>query len=91
MSFQTDGVDHYECVVDEDDVVVRKLGKRIKQLRRSMGWSQDRLAAEAHVHRNYLGGVERGERNPTVTSIARIAKALEVPIAALFDDTDDDG
>jgi len=73
-------------VSDEDSIVILRLGRRIKQLRQGRGWTQDRLAAEAHIHRNYLGGVERGERNPTVTSTARIARALDVPIAALFQD-----
>jgi len=76
--------------VNDDGEVVARLGVRIRQLRQQRGWTQDRLAAEAAVHRNYLGGVERGERNPTITSVARIAKALEVPIATLFEETDGD-
>lgn len=90
MAFHHDGVTHYECVSDEDSIVILRLGRRIKQLRQGRGWTQDRLAAEAHIHRNYLGGVERGERNLTIISAARIARALEVRLSALFDQTDDD-
>jgi len=72
--------------IDEDVAVLARLGKRIRYLRRSRKWTQHRLAAEAKLHRNYLGGIERGERNPTVTNLARIAKALDVPLASLFED-----
>jgi len=74
--------------VDEDDAVQRMLGERIRDLRRGKGWTQDRLAAETGLHRNYIGGVERGERNPTVTAVARLARALEVPLASLFPHSD---
>jgi transcriptional regulator with XRE-family HTH domain len=50
------------------------------------GWSQERLAAEARLHATYLSGVERGKRNISLENIAKLAKALEVPIAAFFDD-----
>lgn len=71
---------------DGDAATLERLGKRIRHLRRSRKWTQHRLAAEAKLHRNYLGGIERGERNPTVTNLARIAKALGVPLASLFED-----
>jgi transcriptional regulator with XRE-family HTH domain len=58
----------------------------VRQLREIKGWSQERLAAEAQLHATYLSGVERGKRNISLENIAKLAKALEVPIAALFDD-----
>ncbi len=44
-------------------------------LRKSQGWSQEDLAAHAEVHRTYIGGIERGERNPTLETIHKLARA----------------
>ncbi|MCR9078965.1 MAG: helix-turn-helix domain-containing protein [Hyphomonadaceae bacterium] len=48
------------------------------------GWSQEELADRAGLHRTYISAVERAVRNPTLTVIARIAKALKVSMAELF-------
>jgi len=47
--------------------------------------SQEELAFKAKVHRTYLGGIERGERNPSLKNIAEIAKALGVSLGQLFE------
>ena len=59
-------------------------GKRIRELRTARGFSQEELAHRAGIHSTYLGGIERGERNPALVNIGRIAKALKVPLAELF-------
>lgn len=64
----------------------RKLGARIRRLRVARSWTQEQLAEQAGVHYKYLGDVERGMRNPALFNIARIARALGVPVAALFVD-----
>ena len=64
--------------------LAREVGDRIRALRQERGWAQDRLAYEAGLHRAYLGGVERGERNPSLGSLSKIAKALAVPVRELF-------
>jgi len=64
----------------------RKLGAQIRQLRVARGWTQEQLAEHAGVHYKYLGDVERGVRNPALFNIARIARALGVPVAVLFMD-----
>ncbi len=64
----------------------RKLGARIRQLRVARGWTQEQLAEHAGVHYKYLGDVERGVRNPALFNIARIARALGVPVVVLFMD-----
>lgn len=61
-----------------------RFGAEIRRLRLAQGWSQEELADRAHCHWTYLGGVERGERNPTLGVIARLARALAVPIRELF-------
>ena len=58
----------------------------MRQLREIKGWSQERLAAEAQLHATYLSGAERGKRKISIENIAKPAKALDVPIATLFND-----
>ena len=64
--------------------VEKKFGQKVRQLREAKGLSQEKLAFQAGIHRTYLGGIERGERNPSLRNIAVIAKALGVTIADLF-------
>jgi transcriptional regulator with XRE-family HTH domain len=61
-----------------------RFGKRIRTLRERAGLSQEQLADKAGIHRTYLGGVERGERNLGLKNVFRIAEALGVPTAELF-------
>jgi transcriptional regulator with XRE-family HTH domain len=61
-----------------------KFGARIRQLRRNAGLSQEELAERCHMHRNYVGGIERGERNPSLQNIALLALALGVTPSELF-------
>ncbi len=56
------------------------LGRAIRERRRERGVSQEELAHRAGVHRTYLGGIERGERNPSYANLLRIAAALDVDL-----------
>jgi len=53
-------------------------GKSVRGYREKRGMSQEELAAAASIHRTYIGGIERGERNPTLRMIYRLAKALHI-------------
>lgn len=64
--------------------VLIKFGKKIKQLRDERGISQEKLGELAKVHRTYVGMIERGEKNITLTNIERFAKALKIDIKNLF-------
>ncbi len=55
----------------------RTLGRRLRDYRKARGLSQEELAELLDVHRTYLGGVERGERNLTLKSVERIAGRLD--------------
>jgi transcriptional regulator with XRE-family HTH domain len=55
-------------------------------MRDERGYSQEELAERAGLHRNYVGGVERGERNVALENIVKLAKALGVPARELFAD-----
>ncbi len=61
------------------------LGKRIKFLRNKIGVSQEELADRAGIDRTYITSVECGKRNIAIVNIEKIAKALGVTLAKLFD------
>jgi transcriptional regulator with XRE-family HTH domain len=64
--------------------ITKRFGLRVRRLRKDRGLSQEKLAFDAGIHRTYLGSIERGERNPTLKNITRIARALGVSLAELF-------
>lgn len=63
------------------------VGRRVRRLRIERGISQEALARDVEMHRTYLGGVERGERNLTLRSVERLAERLGVPVRELIGDT----
>jgi transcriptional regulator with XRE-family HTH domain len=63
----------------------RRLGLNVQRLRRDKGWSQEEFAFECGLHRTYVSGIERGVRNPTVTILDKIAKALGVHAGVLLE------
>jgi transcriptional regulator with XRE-family HTH domain len=68
--------------------VLVALGQSIRGYRLAKNLSQERLAFEAGIDRSYMGGIERGEHNLTVISLAKIAEQLEVRCSELLDPTD---
>ena len=60
------------------------LAANIKRLRNEQGVSQEALADLAHLHRTYIGSIERQERNLSLDNVERIARALGVHITALL-------
>ena len=56
----------------------------MRQLRTEKGFSQERLAELAEIHRTYIGDVERGTRNIALLNMSKIAIALEVPLSRLI-------
>jgi transcriptional regulator with XRE-family HTH domain len=55
----------------------------VRKIREARGVSQERLALDAGLDRSYVGGIERGERNPSLTNVFRIADALGVLTSAI--------
>lgn len=70
---------------EKDETVLLLLGKRIVFLRKKKGYSQLTLSFLSDVSKTYLSDVERGSRNPSVGTLSRIAKALEVNLEELFE------
>jgi len=54
------------------------VGERLRELRQKSGLSQEELGFKSGLHRNYIGGIERGERNVAIVNISKLAKALSV-------------
>ena len=62
----------------------RALGERIRELRKKAGFSQEGFADAAGVHRTYMGTLERGEANVSLSNMHKIANALGITLSELF-------
>lgn len=67
--------------VDQDLI---PLGEAVRRLRKVRGLTQEDLSGLTELHRNHVGGIERGERNITIKTVLALAEALEVRPAELF-------
>ena len=65
--------------------VLIETGRLIRKHRNAKGWSQEELADRAGVHRTFISSIERGVRNPTVTSLHRVASAMDLTVSELID------
>jgi transcriptional regulator with XRE-family HTH domain len=61
------------------------LGENVRRLRRERALTQEQLAFEAQIDLTYVGGIERGRRNPSLIVITRLAAALDVAPATLLE------
>ena len=66
------------------------VGRRVRSLREAQGFSQESFAARCNLHRTYIGGIERGERNITLETLQTIAHALNVSPVDLLKDSEPD-
>lgn len=77
---------HFHQVKERKDrKFLKALGKRIRDLRKKQGISQDQLGYECDVHGEYIGRIERGLQSPTISTLNDIAKALGVSLRNLLD------
>ena len=60
------------------------IGRRIRELRKEKGLSQEALAEAASIDRSYLGGIERGEHNFNVINLIKIASSLDADVGEFF-------
>ena len=76
--------------MSEDAPSLEALGRAVRLLRQSRRLAQDELAVRTGLHRTYLGGIERGERNPTWKTLATIAAGLGVSLSQLVKRAEDE-
>jgi len=69
--------------MNERRLLLEALGHNVRSKRKALGLSQTKLANESRLHRTYLADVERGARNVSILNVAKIAKALHIPISDL--------
>lgn len=68
--------------------IQEQFGRNLRAYRLQRKFSQEELAEVSGLHRTYISGLESGARNPTITVVAQIAKALGVTASALLDGVD---
>jgi len=68
----------------KDKLILQRIGKNIRKFRKAKGWSQEVFAFECELHRTYIGGIERGERNITVLNLIHITNKLEVTLNDIY-------
>lgn len=75
----------YTTVMDTQlKATLKGIGQQVLERRQKLGISQEKLAELADLHRNYIGFVERGERNLSVQTLLRLSSALKISIGDLL-------
>jgi len=66
----------------DQEEILKTLGRQIRSVRQKSGLSQEQLALKAGIDRSYYGGIERGERNASFLTLAKIASCLKCDVAS---------
>lgn len=64
--------------------IKQRFGKAVRRRRRELDLSQEELAERADLHRTYVSDIERGDRNPSLENVEKLAKALDLKVSELF-------
>lgn len=67
-----------------ENEVIKQLAERIRVERAKRRWSQENLADETGMHKNYVGYVERGEINPGLVNVNKFARAFDMTVSELM-------
>jgi transcriptional regulator with XRE-family HTH domain len=73
-------------IIKKSELLIR-FGESVRDARKVLELSQEELADKAELHRTYIGMIERAEKNITLTNVEKLAKALNIPLKDLFNDT----
>lgn len=68
----------------EKAAILKQFGVNLRACRLERGLTQEQLADRAALDRTYISGIERGERNPSLVNLARLAEALQIPLFELM-------
>ena len=68
----------------ERNELTKEIGKRIRNERRKQELNQEELAYRAGIHTSYFGCIERGEKCPTIETIIKICKALDISVSSII-------
>lgn len=71
-------------IKEEETTIVRSFAERVRGYRECLGLSQEKLAEKADIHRTYMGSLERSEKIPSLITIVKLAKALNVNVSELI-------
>jgi transcriptional regulator with XRE-family HTH domain len=64
--------------------IKERLGKRLRELRKETGISQEKFSFECELDRTYIASIERGKRNVSIANIEKIAKAFDISVSDFF-------
>ena len=65
--------------------ICQRLARNLRRFRDAKGWSQEKFAFEANIHRTYVSDIERGARNPTIMVLEKLAAPLGVTASDLLE------
>ncbi len=69
--------------------IADRFGEVVRALREARGWSQEKLAERADLNRSYLGEIERGQAQPSLITVAKLADALDISPSGLLASCED--
>ena len=72
-----------------EEAIQVRFGRRLREVRKSKGLSQEKLGAQAGIARNFVSMIETGQRNVTLETVEKLAKALSCTMSNLMPDFDD--
>lgn len=67
-----------------EEELAKRFGELVRRLRQERGYSQEDFSFRVGLHQTYVSSVERGERNVTIGTANKIARALGITLAGLF-------
>lgn len=74
--------------MDKQPAHLRLLGDKVRKRRIEIGMSQEQFSTKAGLHRTYVSQLEQGVRNPTYTTLEKVAKALDCSVGELMGTTE---
>lgn len=69
-----------------EEALAKRFGELVRRLRQERGFSQEEFSFRVGLHQTYVSSIERGERNVTIQTAQRIARALDTSLAGMFEE-----